>query len=179
MLPNVSPPTDSLYKFWAIASLVMTLFFGFKLDEYNEKIEARKMEVIQLQYKVDSLCSVSEISDNDLNKALPESTARNESTKDTNFNKTSFDYNREILELKLKKLNESAREPIERQIHSIDQDVDDLRTDKLWVMTLFFLSLVIMTLGFVMWYRRDQIYKDKLLKHEVNSMIEHKKEESS
>lgn len=181
MLPNVNPPTDSLYKFWTIIALVLSLFFGFKLFEYKSQIDSKKLDVIELEFKVDSIIAKNSIEDtSDFSKVIAknETTLRKVDTTDpiatsqfqeTLIAKTYSDFIIKIDEVKLKinSLNEKQKRPYENQINRIREETDLINNDKEWVIVAFIGCLIILTAGFIMWYKKDQYYKDKILKSDV------------
>jgi hypothetical protein len=165
MIPSITPPTDNLYKFVSMFGLAIFLFSLYNLNQVYDAAAANKMGI------------------EDLKKDIQKTLIRNEESHqhehlDAGGERASF---RPSLLKKMDAELQNISEVIEKsELEETDKVDLEAEVGKLYV-TLDYLNykikgcyilgvfgILLMILGFVQWNRREQKYRDGLLKIEYH-----------
>lgn len=158
MVPNL--PTDNLYKFGFVGSLVLFVFF---INLLNNKIEKQKeysfqidLKTVELDVKYESITTKSNFLKEIFNSDIDSAT------------EAKFTIQLEKLE------EEKAELDVEKEINNthiedFNEKIEDLNLVKFIYGSLIFLSCLSLVIFGKLWYKRVQIIEDKILKNNPNN----------
>lgn len=177
-------PTDNLYKFLAIAGLVLIIFAGTFAN--NRRIEIDR-EILSVEIKAQELTARSEFtteSQSDLIKDgedlkkdasefvrkapsfykvhLMESTIDNLLSDLERFEKKYETIREKSLEYKLKSIE------VNGQLKYVEQLQRELKEAKILLYLSFYMGFELSIFGFYSWYHRVQMYQDILLEKQIS-----------
>jgi hypothetical protein len=165
MIPSISPPTDSLYKLMAIFGLGLFVLGVINTTTYSDDFMTAKIEIENIKHSIsDSLFKYGDLS-HDFQKRI-----RNEELKSMNLGEMS-----EALESLESYIFETPHIPGNVKTY-LSTQIDIIQIKYLVShnqRTLNYLVIAIagflMTLGFILWYIKDQRWKDLQLKKEAQN----------
>jgi len=139
---NLTPPTDNLYKFLAIAGVTLMIIGIISgVTKFNE------FSADSAQYTMDSAALRADVDTMNVRLKIAEKSQ-----------KTSASETNEIRN-KLEAI-ERQRANLEARFENEKAKVQDLHTQKKYVTSLVTVGLVAAVIGFVSWYFRVQVYQD-------------------
>src|SRR5690606_3881690 len=154
-----SLPTDNLYKFGFVGSLVLLVFF---INILNNKIEKQKdysfqidLKTVELDVKYESITLKANLITEIFNSDIDSLTA------------SKFTSQLEVLE------NEKSRLDVEKNIHDkhieeYNNKVESLSLAKIIYGVLITISLIILVIFGRLWYNKVQLFEDQILKDKIN-----------
>jgi hypothetical protein len=158
MLPNLTPPTDNLYKFIALFGLTILLFSFYKSSEVFEHSARTKSNIEDVRREI-----------HDIYWSSIEHHKHPMDTMDTNVSPfTVRDLSDDLHEIAAtvgkSNLNDSLKFDIDTKIRKMMVDTDVLGIKITEYFFILGLGFVLMIFGFIQWYRKDQRYRDKQIK---------------
>jgi hypothetical protein len=168
MLP-LSPPTDNLYKFIALFGLAIFLFSLYKSGDAFENLTKTKMELEDLKLKI--------------NRSLPFTSNDNVVVDDTaSVNVTPVmvrrlgnDLNSISDTIKNSGLSALEQEVLLTDVRKLQVQNDNYRIKTTEFLTTLILGFILIIMGFLLWFKKDQVIKDKILIAELNKSLANSK----
>lgn len=160
MIPNLSPPTDNLYKFIALFGLAILLFSFYKSSEVFDVCTKTKNTIEDLRNEIHFIFHLK-------SKEYPHpSDTANKTMNPFSVKDLSSDLNQIALTVENSPLNDSIKFEIDTKIRKmqVEMDVLHIRTREYYFITG--LGLILMFVGFTLWYRKDQVHRDRRIKYE-------------
>ncbi len=167
MIPNLSPPTDNLYKFIALFGLAILLFSFYKSSEVFDVCTKTKKTIEDLRNEIHLISHMKGKEDKHLSDTTDIAVSPF-SVKDL-----SSDLHQIAMAVENSPLNDSIKFEIDTKIRKmqVEMDVLSIRNREYYFITGF--GLILMFFGFTLWYRKDQVHRDRRIKYE--QAIEKKK----
>lgn len=168
MLP-VSPPTDSLYKFVALFGLAILILASYKSGKTFEALSVNRvaMEGIKKDIRVEMAGYYTQAY-SDSPGALMATTA---------IKQLPDDIDAVLKEITIAPLSLNAKMIYDGEVRKLKAERSslDIRITE-YIVTLMAGILLVVT-GFMLWYKRDQLLKDWLLKAELEGKkVKHSEE---
>ena len=170
MIPGISPPTDSLYKFISIFGLGILILGVINMTSQQDELINNKIAIENIQHHIYDTLLVYNVIDFEYQKEMQDNVV---------------DFSRmdeAIIDLdKLEAIvSESTEIPQAIKAHIITKiDIIEIQigvTHKLQRLNYYLISfsVVLIFIGFVMWYIKEQRWQDKRIKSEVKSITKKK-----
>jgi hypothetical protein len=158
MLP-VSPPTDSLYKFISLFGLAILILASYKSGKTFEALSANRvaMEGIKKDIRVEMAGHYTQ-ADSDSAGVATATTAIRQLPDDVDA--VLKEIAAAPLSLKAKMVFDGEVKKLKAERHSLDLRIAE------YIVTLM-AGIMLVVIGFMLWYKRDQLLKDRLLKAEL------------
>jgi len=174
---NFAPPTDSLYKFTAIiGSIIVILSFYVPvkaLSSFNQQVIDRrlsskiiKLELSELDSKIKRLENIRD-----------DNIAKNKKGYKLDPSKLHIYYsNEEIKQMAEQIISDLGKISIKRaELDSIEEKIEyadkELRYVRILLILGSLLGYFLALYGYVNWYRKIQVYQDKMLKQTVEDDV--------
>jgi hypothetical protein len=161
MIPTISPPTDNLYKFIALFGLAIFLFSLYRSGDAFEAVTKTKIQLEDLKLKI--------------NRSLPFTSNGNPVIDTASVNVVPVMVKRlsDDLESITETISSSGLSPLEQEVlltdvRKLQVQNDNYRIKTTEFITTLLLGFILIILGFWLWYKKDQVIKDKMLIAELN-----------
>jgi hypothetical protein len=158
MLP-LSPPTDSLYKFISLFGLAILILASYKSGKTFEALSANRvaMEGIKKDIRVEMAGHYIQADSGSVEVA----------TATTAIRQLPDDADAVLKEVAALPLSLKAKMVFDGEVKKLKAERNslDIRITE-YIVTLMAGIMLVVT-GFMLWYKRDQLFKDRLLKAEL------------
>lgn len=168
----LSPPTDSLYKFISLFGLAIFIMASYKSGKAFEKISNNRVDIETVKKDVRVAIAHHYINDgkhvtDTLGEALTTALVK----------QLPDDPDAIISEIATAPLPLKTRVAFDGEIKKLKAQRQSLNISIIEYMATLATGILLMVLGFILWYKRDQVLKDRLLKAELEKKIQKHKEE--
>lgn len=166
MIPNLSPPTDNLYKFIALFGLAILLFSFYKSSEVFDASKKTKTTIEDLRNEIHQILWTKilvhhHLSDTTDIKVSPFS------VKDL-----KSDLHKIAMFVDNSTLNDSIKFEIYTKIRKMQVGTDVLGIQITEYYFVLGLGLLLMFIGFTLWYQKDQVHRDRRIKYNRINQVE-------
>jgi hypothetical protein len=163
----LSPPTDSLYKFISLFGLAIFILASYKSGKAFEALTRNRVDI--------------EIVKKDIRVAIAQHYAATDTTGETltmtAIKQLPDDATAILKEIESAPLPLRSRLTFDGEIKKLKAERESLNTRIIEYMITLVSGVILITLGFILWYKRDQLLKDSILKADLEKKITKHKEE--
>ncbi len=165
MIPAITPPTDNLYKLIALFGLGILILAVMNYGTQQSDVIKSKIEIEELEKEIFGIVHHYDTISVDFEK--------NEQANIVKYDKIS-DLNKQIEEvekmiMKDKKLPHHVKTDIATKIDIIEIKTATIQKQERTDLLLVIISLVLMSAGFILWYKKEQRWNDLELKQKTKN----------
>jgi hypothetical protein len=168
----LSPPTDSLYKFISLFGLAIFILASYKSGKAFEKISNNRVAIETVKKDIRLT-----IAHHDINSHTHAGDTLGEAVAIAMIKQLPDDADAILHEIESLRLPLKTRLSFDGEIRKLKTQRESLNISIIEYMATLATGILLMVLGFILWYKRDQVLKDRLLKAELEKKIHRHKEE--
>ena len=156
MIPNISPPTDNLYKFIALFGLGIFILSILNQTKHRTELINSKIEVEKIQQQIFDTIQVYQKPNLEIQQKLQDD------IQDFKHVDSMFDQLNELEDyiLKSDRISMRAKNEILTKINIIEIRSEALHDQERLNLCLMLVSIGLIIVGFALWYIKEQRWKD-------------------